>query len=133
MYAFCGLHVFLSVATLTLESVDDGVDGAKGTCPAAASAAMDDDRSFPVPCGLIVRSAVSSAGLVAADDGAAVLDQAEHVGRMGGRAKVGPIGILELGDLAKRLEGVVGVREGEFADDDFGSFEVSWSCRLSIR
>jgi hypothetical protein len=57
-----------------------------------------------------------------ADDGVALFYEAEEVGRVCRGAEVRPAGVLELCDFAHALEGLVGVGEGEFADDDVGLF-----------
>lgn len=100
-----------------LKDVDAAVDGTEGPCATAAGAAVHDDRSFPSIDGLIWSDIVVSA-VVGVDDVAAVFDQGQHVGWVGGGAEVWPAGVLELGEFASGGGGMVGAGEEESSDDD---------------
>ena len=90
---------------------------------------------WPLPLtGRLVGLAAGAAGLVAAHNRIAMLDQSEDMGRMCRSAKIWPAGILELGDLAKGFEWVASVGESELAHFNEGGFRVEGlGCRSGLR
>lgn len=58
----------------------------------------------------------------APDHAIAMLNQTKHMRWVGRRPEIGPAGILQLCDLAHRLEGLGGVGKREFADNHMRLF-----------
>ena len=109
---------------LAFQHIDHAVNRAEGSCAAATSATMHDDGSLSLT-NRILGSRFCSL-LVAADDLAAALDEAENMCWVGGCAEIRPARVLELRDLAKGLKGGVGIGECHFTHDDMGIFWVHW-------
>ena len=99
---------------LALEHVEDRVDGAEGAGAAAAGGAVNDDGAAVGGLGLVW----GADAVDGADDCIGLLDETEEVGWMCRRAKVGPVGVLKLCDLAHALERLVVVGERELANSD---------------
>ena len=95
------IALLLARLSLLLEHVDHAVDGAEGAGSAAAGAAVHDYGAFARLGGFVgVLLVEITAGLMAADDVVAMLDESEDLCWMCRGAEVGPGGELDLGEFA---------------------------------
>jgi hypothetical protein len=86
-----------TVHALSLQHIKHAVDCAKGPGPPTACAAVDQNRSLALRFGVLASKLGSAGGT---DDLVALLNQIQQMGWLGGRSKVWPVGILELGDIS---------------------------------
>lgn len=76
---------------------------------------MNQDWSLALRLGVLVSEFGGARG---PDHLVTLLNQIQQVGWLGGRSKVGPVGVLKLSDIPKRLEWERGVIETEVPYDD---------------